>query len=323
MEGKNPLVSIITVNYNQAAVTNDLLASLNQVVSPSFEVIVVDNGSKDNDYKRIDTSYPFASLIISKVNLGFAGGNNLGVKAARGSFLLFLNNDTEVASDFLLPMIELFKKDKHVGAVSPKIRYFYQNDTIQYAGFSPMNRFTMRMHAIGFKEVDKGQHDQVRETHFAHGCAMMVPREVLEKVGPMREEYFLYYEEHDWSTRIRKAGYSIMFQPNALVLHKESVAVEKDSPLKVHYLQRNRILYMRRNIAGMAKLIPLIYLIAVSVPKNVLSYLLSGKRAYLSAYVQALRWHLTNLSLKHIEGPMPSYKASSHTMKPGNQISNK
>ncbi len=304
---EKPLVSIITVNFNQAAVTNALLASLARVEAPSFEVIVIDNASKNNNYKLIDTSYAFVKLVRSDVNLGFAGGNNLGLKSAQGSYLLFLNNDTEVDPEFMLPMISLFENDHRIGAVSPKIRYYEQADTLQYAGFSPMNPFTLRMHAIGFKEKDTGQYDLVRETHFAHGCAMMVTKEVIEKVGPMREEYFLYYEEHDWSTRIRKAGYRIMYQPASLVLHKESISIQKDSPLKVHYLQRNRILYMRKNIHGPAKLIPLMYLLGVSIPKNILTYLVQRKRQFLAAYLKALRWHIQHTSPKNLHGPMPSF----------------
>jgi GT2 family glycosyltransferase len=289
---EKPLVSIITINYNQSAVTNELLKSLSHVVEPSFEVIVVDNASANNDEQRIDTSYPFAKLVSSAENLGFAGGNNLGYRHAKGEYILLLNNDTEVPPDFLVPMISLLQSDPRIGAVSPKIRYFEKPDTIQYAGFSPMNMLTLRMHAWGFKEVDKGQHDEIRETNFAHGCAMMVPRRVIEEVGVMTEDYFLYYEEHDWSTRIRKAGYKIMYQPRSLVLHKESISIQKNSPLKTYYISRNRILFMRRNLKGMQKWIPALYLMFVSVPVNLLRFIASGQKEHRKAYIRALTWHL-------------------------------
>jgi len=291
---EKPLVSIITINYKQSAVTNDLLKSLNHVKAPSFEVIVVDNASGNDDHKKIDTSYSFVKLVVSEENLGFAGGNNLGYKHASGEYILLLNNDTEVEPDFMLPMIELFKSDPKIGAMSPKIRYFYQPDTIQYAGFSPINILTLRMHAWGFKEKDNGQHDKIRQTDFAHGCAMMVPRRVIEHVGVMCDEYFLYYEEHDWSTRIRKAGYIIMYQPQSLVLHKESISVQKDSPLKTYYINRNRIFFMRRNFKGMKKLIPSLYLLLISIPKNFLTYLFSGKKEHLAAYRKAIAWHFSH-----------------------------
>jgi GT2 family glycosyltransferase len=230
---------------------------------------------------------------VSDENLGFAGGNNLGYKHASGEYILLLNNDTEVEPDFMLPMIALLQSNPKIGAVSPKIRYFYQPDTIQYAGFSPINMFTLRMHAWGFKEKDEGQHDQIKQTDFAHGCAMMVPRRVIDQVGVMCDEYFLYYEEHDWSMRIRKAGYIIMYQPQSLVLHKESISVQKDSPLKTYYINRNRIFFMRRNFKGMKKLIPSLYLLLISIPKNFLAYLFSGKKEHLAAYRKAIAWHFS------------------------------
>lgn len=296
---QKPLVSIITINYKQSGVTNELLKSLTNVKSPAFEVIVVDNASGNDDHKKIDTSYPFVKLIISDKNLGFAGGNNLGYQYAKGDYILLLNNDTEVDPGFLTPMVDLLAGDKTIGAVSPKIRYFYHPDTIQYAGFSPMSKLTLRMHAWGFKEKDTGQHDEMRQTDFAHGCAMMVPRRVIEHVGVMCDDYFLYYEEHDWSTRIRKAGYRIMYQPASLVLHKESISVQKDSPLKTYYINRNRIFYMRRNVKGSARWIATAYLVFISIPKNLLSFLIRGKMAHLKAYARAVTWHLKNKNIKN------------------------
>lgn len=288
---EKPIVSIITINYNQSAVTNALLESLNKVKSPSFEVIVVDNASGNEDHKNINTSYPFVKLVLSKTNLGFAGGNNLGYQYASGDYILLLNNDTEVDPDFMLPMVELLQNDAKIGAVSPKIRYFDHPDIIQYAGFSPMNMLTLRMHAWGFKEQDRGQHDTRKRTDFAHGCAMMIPRRVINDVGAMCEDYFLYYEEHDWSKRIRDAGYIIMYEPASLVLHKESISIRKDSPLKTYYLNRNRILFMRRNLKGVSRLVPTLYLVFISIPKNLLGFLLSGKKEHLTAYWKAITWH--------------------------------
>ncbi len=295
---QKPLVSIITINYKQSAVTNELLRSLTTVKAPAFEVIVVDNASGNGDHKKIDAGYPFVKLVVSDKNLGFAGGNNLGYQYAEGDFILLLNNDTEVEPGFLTPMVDLLAGDPTIGAVSPKIRYFYHPEIIQYAGFSPMNKLTLRMHAWGFKEKDDGQHNEIKQTDFAHGCAMMVPRRVIEHVGVMCDDYFLYYEEHDWSTRIRNAGYRIMYQPESLVLHKESISVQKDSPLKTYYINRNRIFYMRRNIKGISRWIAAIYLVFISIPKNLLSHLLSGKVEHLKAYTRAITWHLKHPKIK-------------------------
>lgn len=289
-----PLVSIVTINYKQSGVTNELLASLDKITYPSYEVIVVDNGSGGGDADKIDLSHRSVRLIRSSTNLGFAGGNNLGIKDARGKYILLLNNDTEVAPGFLEPMVELLEGNSSIGAVSPKIKFYYQPNTIQYAGFTAMNPFTLRMSAIGSHQVDTGEFDATRPTHFAHGCAMMVPRSVIDDVGLMPEMYFLYYEEHDWSKMILRAGYSIYYQPQSVVLHKESISVSKASPLKTYYINRNRILFMRRNLGLLHKGVSSVYLICVSMPKNTLSYLFKAQYQHLNAYWKAIFWNLSH-----------------------------
>lgn len=303
------LVSIITVNYRQAEVTNALISSLSAVRTPAFELIVVDNDSGDGEAEKVNTDPSFVRLVKSDYNRGFAGGNNLGYQAARGKYILFLNNDTEVPPDFMQGMVKLLEEDGQVGAVSPKICYYESPDIIQYAGYTRMNPLTLRMHALGFRERDQGQHELLRESPFAHGCAMMVPRKVIEDAGPMRETYFLYYEEHDWSMRIRKAGYKIMYQPASKVYHKESMTIVKDSPLKTHYINRNRILFMRYHTAGFRKLVASTYLLFVSMPKNALAFLFTGKRGHLRAYARAIWWHIRHPSIRAIEDkPMPSHQ---------------
>lgn len=286
------LISIITVNYKQAVVTNQLLVSLQQVTYPNIEIIVVDNDSGDADL--INTAYANVRLICNSQNLGFSGGNNIGIKASKGEFVLLLNNDTEVVPGFLEPLVELLIRFPGIGAVSPKIKYFDNPDTIQYAGFTEMNPFTLRMFPIGAKELDSGIYNHIKETPFAHGCAMMVRRKVIDQVGLMPEEYFLYYEEHDWSTAIRRKGYKIYYQPKSVVFHKESVSAKKGSILKTYYLNRNRILYMRRNFDVYTKVVATIYLLFVSIPKNILSYLVDRNFRHLKAYLSALLWNISH-----------------------------
>lgn len=290
----NILISIITVNYKQSAVTNHLLASLQYISYPNIEIIVVDNCSGAADVKRINTRYPNVSLICNTKNLGFAGGNNVGIKACKGEMILLLNNDTTVGVGLIEPMLDLFSRFPEIGAVSPKIKYYHQPNTIQYAGFSKMNPFTLRMNTIGNKQPDDGLYDKVQETNFAHGCAMLVKREVINQVGLMPEAYFLYYEEHDWSSAIKRAGYKIYYQPKSVVFHKESVSVRKGSILKTYYLNRNRILYMRRNYELHYRIVACLYLLFVSVPKNILSYLWKRQYGHLRAYLNALAWNLSH-----------------------------
>ena len=237
-----PLVSIITINYGQAAVTCRLLASLQRITYPATEIIVVDNASPDRDAAVIREWFPGVRLICSDRNLGFAGGNNLGIRHAAGDYILLLNNDTEVDPGFLEPLVDKLKSDPRIGAASPQIRFYDRPDTFQYAGSAPLNPVTMRSHGIGYREKDTGQYERDALTAFVHGAAMIVPRAVIRQVGLMAECYFLYYEELDWGIRIRRAGYSLWFVHNSRVYHKESVSTGKKSPLKTYYLNRGRLL---------------------------------------------------------------------------------
>ena len=245
-----PLVSIITVNYNQAEVTCALIESLNKITYPNFEIIVVDNHSTEDDPSIIKKRYPSVVFIQNQINYGFADGINYGLMRARGEYVLLLNNDIEVPPGFMEPLVEKLEKNPGIGAVSPKIKFYYQPDTIQYAGYTPINNITMRNFAIGYWEKDKGQYDNDKETAYAHGAAMMVPMRVVKEIGLMSYIFFLYYEEADWCARIKKAGYKIYYVGKSYVLHKESVSTGKMSPLKIYYQNRNRIVFMRRNIEG-------------------------------------------------------------------------
>ncbi len=290
---ESPLVSIITVNYLQNSITNLLLYSLSEVLLSDLEIIVVDNAYDPDSKPEIDNFYPNVKIIRSKENLGFAGGNNLGIKHSNGKYILFLNNDTEVHPCFLEPLIEILQSDPKIGVVSPLIKYWDEPDIIQYAGFSKLNKITQRVHAIGQGEIDRGQYTEAKETNFAHGCAMMIPRYVINEVGIMNEDYFLYYEEHDWIQRIKDRGYLIFFQPKSFVLHKESISTGKGSVLKTYYLNRNRILFMKKHTHSYYKWLAYMYLILISIPYNFFKYSAGGRFNHLKAYINAIWWNVT------------------------------
>lgn len=286
MKTKKPLVSIITVNFHQAAVTVDLLHSIEKNSYKNVEVIVVDNGSLEDCSAVFRKAYPSVKNLVSAENLGFAGGNNLGIAAATGDYLFFINNDTILTDGLIESLLSRFSIDSDIGAVSPKIRYYDNPNVIQYAGFTEMNSLTGRNVAIGKNETDKGQHDTAYATAYAHGAAMMVSREVIDYVGDMPEDFFLYYEELDWCAQIRRAGFSIWYEPAGLIYHKESAAVGKMSPLKIYYITRNRLLFMRRNVSGWRLATFLTYFYSITVPVKSVSFLL---RQQFSLFLPFLR----------------------------------
>ena len=241
---------------------------------------MVDNASKDDEASVIEQRFPQVKVIRSPQNLGFAGGNNIGIRAAQGRYLFFINNDALLShqTSDLRPLINRLESSDKIGAVCPKIRFSWGTHPIQFAGYTPLSPITIRNRTIGCGEEDQGQYDTAHPTPYAHGAAMMVKREAIEKAGLMPECYFLYYEELDWSMMIRRAGYDIWYDPSCTIYHKESQATGQNSPLRTYYLTRNRLLFVRRNYTGFTKYLSYIYIICIAATKDILCHLLKGHR---------------------------------------------
>ena len=282
-------ISVISVNYNGYDLTCAMIDSLRRHVTTPLEIVIVDNGSTRDEAAPLRERYPDVKVLRSERNLGFAGGNNLGFAAATGDYLLLLNNDTEVTEDTLHYLRETLDNDRSIGAVCPKIRFFAPPQHIQFAGYTPLTRITLRNALIGFGEPDDGRYDTPHDTPYAHGAAMMVRRETLEKAGPMPEIYFLYYEELDWSVRIREQGRRIVYDPRCTVFHKESATTGQQSPLRSYCLTRNRLLFARRNLKGAYRWLSILYQTAVAVPKACLAATLKGDRRNVSAVLRGWR----------------------------------
>jgi hypothetical protein len=248
-----------------------------------MEVIVVDNASAKDEATVIENKYPHVIVIRSNKNLGFAGGNNLGIKAAHGKYLFLVNNDTVFKQFNIQDLIDRLASSPKIGVVCPKIRFAWSNNPIQFAGYTPLSTISVRNKAIGFGENDQGQYDTPHSTPYAHGAAMMIKREVIEKVGLMPECYFLYYEELDWSMMITRAGYKIWYEPACTIYHKESQTTGQNSPLRTYYITRNRLLLVKRNWKGLNKFLSYCYLIGIVATRDILRYGLSGKWNLLKA----------------------------------------
>lgn len=280
-------VSIITVNYNGYDDTCALIESI-PLNDKSLEVIVVDNASRINEAEKISAKYPLVKTIRSEQNLGFAGGNNLGIKEASGDYLFFINNDTYLKDFNISALIDRLNSSDEIGMVCPKIRFAWENNPIQFAGYTPLSRITLRNKAIGYNEQDKGQYNKAHPTPYAHGAAMMAKREAIEKVGVMPECYFLYYEELDWSMMFRRAGFQIWYEPACTVFHKESRSTGVNSPLKAYYITRNRLLFISRNEKSNIRFASYIYIIAVVALRDIIKYLFKGQFRQINATVKGI-----------------------------------
>ena len=289
-------ISIITVNFNHSHVTEELLDSIAQKNTyPNIEIILVDNGSAINPVPAWQVKYPYVTFLRSDVNTGFAGGNNIGIKVATGDYLFLVNNDTEFTDVLIEKLVATLNANPNAAMVSPKICYYDRPTILQYVGYTEMNYFTGRNSQIGQFEIDNGQYNHLTgKTGFAHGAAMLITRAAIEKVGLMSENFFLYYEEMDWCARMKAAGYEIWVNLAAHINHKESISVGKQSALKEYFMNRNRILFERRNASGFQLLAFSIYFIVLVTPRNIINYIKHKQFGFIKWLLKAIWWNITN-----------------------------
>ena len=278
MTNNSPDISFITICYNGFKDTCELIESLHKKLkSVSYEIIVVDNASREDEAAKIHELYPTVISIRSNENGGFSGGNNIGIRAAKGKYIFLINNDTYIESDEIAYLVERLESRPEIGGVSPKIRFAFPPQHIQFAGFTLLTKITLRNNMLGFDCPDDGSYDTPHPPPYLHGAAMIIKREVIEKIGIMPEIFFLYYEELDWSTSMTRAGYELWYEPRCTVFHKESQSTGQLSKLRTYFLTRNRLLYARRNMKGMERLMSVLYQSTIAAGKNGLSFAFKGR----------------------------------------------
>ena len=289
-----PKVSIIILNWNTTLITCDLLLSLKKHLTYSnVEIIIVDNGSAKDPSSDFKSIFSDLKIILNAENYGFSAGCNIGMKQASGDYFLFLNSDTEITSGIIEKLLEAFSIDHNAGIVSPLVFSYFNKTQIEYAGYNQLHPITGRARAITSSISKLSWSNSLAETHYAYGAAMMISRKIYEEVGGLHEAYFAYYEELDWSNRIREKGYKIYCNKEAIVYHKGSMSTSSDTPFKTFLLTRNRLLYMKRNSFGIQYHLFLSYYLLVAAPKNLISYLFSLEFKHCLAYLNALLFHLS------------------------------
>ncbi len=279
-------IAVIILNWNQAALTIECLNSvlkskLNNKIK--LDVIVVDNCSQDNSIKMFENlklNPPVGGqvkienlkleIIANVQNLGFAGGNNVGIRYAlknKADFIFILNNDTEIKNDCILNLWQTFLEEGKIGVVSPKIYYapgfefhkerYRKKDlgrVIWYAGGKIDWDNVLGRH-LGVDEVDQGQYEKIKNNEFATGCAFMAKRAVFEEIGLFDEQFCLYLEDLDFSYRAAKAGFKLVFNSQAVVWHKNAGSSSAGSALQTYYFTRNRLLFAQKHAPLKLKLL--------------------------------------------------------------------
>ena len=247
-----PRVSIIILNWNSYEVTRDCLVSLGRSDYANFEIILVDNGSRDSSPDRLSREFPSVRLIKNNKNLGFTGGNNVGMRDALGrdtDYLLLLNNDTEVAPDFLSQLVGVAESDPEIGVLNPKIYFYQPADMIWYGGGVHKPWWSFPRH-IGVFQRDSDNNGLAQQVTFITGCALLIKTQIARQVGLLDETFFIGFEDADWSKRVMQAGYKAVYVPAAKIWHKISVDTKKNlgKPVKDFYYVRNSILLARKHL---------------------------------------------------------------------------
>jgi len=247
MTQKHPTVSIVIPTYNLKRVLLECMESIFNQNYPDFKVIVVDNGSTDGTSKAVAKKFPQAKLVKNSKNLGVTGGANIGIKKATGDYIWLVDHDNILAPNMLLEMVKLAESNPEIGIVAPKIYYWERKDIIWAAG-TGMNLLTGENTFRGGKDV--GQYEKIEEVQIAP-ANFLVKKEVIKKIGPYDNVFFVSYEDADFSLRVKKAGYKIVYTPKAVCYHKIPFLNKKVSKQRwlsrAYWAARNKIIFMKKH----------------------------------------------------------------------------
>ncbi len=275
-----PEISVLILNYNN---TNDTLECVHSLMKNNFnnyEIILIDNGSTDGSkeiLKELESKYSNIIFIINKINLGFAEGANKGMSIARGDYILFLNNDTIVKEDFLDCLIKQASEHPDASIFCPKIYFYDRPDTIWFAG-GYIDWKYQGAH-IGYGRKDSNIYDTAATCEYVTGCAMLIKKEVIKKIGLFDESFFAYQEDVDLCIRARKAGYKCMYIPYPHVWHKEGATSKKQgrmSPFIVYLGTRNKLVMVRKNYSKLRFVDALLRELFIATPIYSLLYASRG-----------------------------------------------
>jgi GT2 family glycosyltransferase len=302
-------VAVIVLNWNGIDDTLDCLKSLAQVDYPCCEIVVVDNGSRESPQARIMEQFPSVTYLETGRNLGYAGGNNVGIRYAlsqQHDYVFVLNNDTIVEPDFLRHAVETARADPSIGVVGVKILAWDQPARIWMA-YGEVTYGMSLVRLIGYYHYDDGTFDDQRDVEWLPGTAMLFRRRALETVGLFDEEFFAYHEDVDWCTLAREKGFRVVYTPRSHIFHKvhRSSGGKRYVTPRQYLAGRNMVRYVRKH-ANRRQIAKFVAVQAVAVPLQFVRRTFTGEQAGVRLKVRgmldALRGRplpLVELGLRH------------------------
>ena len=293
-----PLVSIIIPHWNNYPILKECLESLKNISYQKCEIIVTDNASEDGSSEKIKQYFPEVNLVENKTNEGFAGGCNRGAIIANGKYLLFLNNDTTHAHNWIEPLVTQLEQDKSIAAVQPKILNYFQQNLFDYAGgcggHMDILCYPFARGRIFFKqEIDTGQYNKVNNIFWASGTAIMVRKNLFEKVGRFDKTFFAHMEEIDLCWRFHMLGYGVLVEPSSKVYHKNAVTLPMYSQKKYYLNHRNSLYMLCSNYS-----IPLtIYFLPLRIALDIIAFFYAMSKLdwkHMAAIGMAIFWLISH-----------------------------
>lgn len=238
--------SVIIINYRTPQLTADCIQSLLKVMPSEGEIIVVDNGSEDDSLQILKNTFESTiKLISSEINMGFASGNNLGAKAASGHYLVFLNSDTIIDNDFITPCIKILKSNEHIAVVAPRLKL--SNEDFQKTAYGRFPTLWKLITQQTKKELALSDGDHT-EVDWVSGCALIIPRELFDKIGGWDEKFFLYYEDVDLCLRAHHAGFTCAVAHEADIIHLGGRSADINSIKQYYY--RSQDYYFKKHYSA-------------------------------------------------------------------------
>jgi len=286
-------VSIIIVNWNGLSHLKKCLPSLSKVTYSNLETIVVDNASHDDSIRYIEENFPKIKIVKCKKNLGFSGGNNKGLPAVTGDYVLLLNNDTVVTKDFVTELVKAIEAEDKIGVVQSKILSMDYPDRLDSVGAYYTS--TGFLYHYGYFQKDKKKYDATHYLYTAKGACMMIKKEVIDRVGLFDEDFFAYFEETDFCHRVWLLGYSIVYAPKSVIHHKVGGTSNamNNGFIQFHSF-KNRICSYIKNL-GTVELIKILPVHLLLCEAAALSFIPKGRFDLFLSINRAIYWNVVNL----------------------------